>query len=239
MDFIGRISRKRKAAHALEKQAEIERLAEKLAQPTNASSQLNSLPTAIGLRDVANLRANSKLFAAYIGELTYNSKPQVRNVVGPARIGTKGRVCKQRDFSSPWFFYWATRLKFAPRLHRKLWEDAYIVQCLWERGCLEPGKSGLGFAVGMEALSSLFVSCGVSCGVSITATDLPADDERSQGWSLTHQHASNVEVLWKPQLVDREQFLDKCSFEFIDIPRLIDEAKKGLTGRPNGIRLKA
>lgn len=222
VDFFHRISRKQKAARAHRKQAEIERLAAILAQPTNANSQPNSAATAIGLRDVANLRANSKLFAAYIAELTYNSKIPAEAIDGPVRIQTKGRVCRQSDFSSPWFLYWAERLKFAPRLHRKLWEDAYVVQCLWERGCLEPGKTGLGFAVGMKSLPSLFVSCGAR----ITATDLSADDERSRGWSLTHQHASNLEVLWKPMLVDRETFLGNCSFEFVDmtgIPSKLDD----------------
>ena len=104
-------------------------------------------------------------------------------------------------------------MKFAPRLHRKLWEDAYVVQCLWERGCLEPGKSGLGFAVGVEALPSLFVSSGAR----ITATDLAADDERSHGWSVTHQHASTIEVLWKPDIVARDRFLENCSFEPVDM----------------------
>jgi hypothetical protein len=145
--------------------------------------------------------------------LRYDSRVSAAAPKKPGRIGTKGRVCKQIDFSSVWFLYWANRLKFAPRLHRKLWEDAYVVQCLWERGCLEPGKSGLGFAVGTEPLPSLFAGCGAL----ITATDLPSDDERSRGWRLTNQHASNVEALWKPQLVDRETFLRNCSFAFLDM----------------------
>ena len=211
MDFFERISRKRNAA-PIDEAAELARLAAELAQPTNASSQPNSLATAIALRDVANLRANSKLFASYIAELTYNSK-KAAEPAEPTRIDTKGRVCKQKDFSSSWFLYWAQRLKIAPRLHRKLWEDAYVVQCLWERGCLEPGKSGLGFAVGVEALPSLFVSSGAR----ITATDLAADDERSHGWSVTHQHASTIEVLWKPDIVARDRFLENCSFEPVDM----------------------
>ena len=160
--------------------AELERLATQLAQPTNASSQPNSSAVAVAVRNVPNLQANSKLIAAYIAELTYNSKNPTKVVGEPPRIGTQGRVCKQSDFSSSWFFHWTDRLKLAPRLHRKIWEDAYVAQCLWERGCLKPGKRGLGFAVGTEALPSLFASCGAS----IIATDLAADDERSRGWSL-------------------------------------------------------
>jgi Flp pilus assembly protein TadD/SAM-dependent methyltransferase len=212
-DRIDRISRDRITARALSEPAELERFAAELARPVNASSQPSSLATAIGLRDVANLRVNSKMLAAYVAELTYKSNIPAKAVDGPTRIGAGGRVCKQSDFSSSWFFYWADRLKFSPQLHRKLWEDAYVVQCLWERGCLEAGKTGLGFAVGTEALPSLFVGCGAR----ITATDLSADDERSRGWSLTHQHASNIEVLWKPHLVDRDEFLKNCSFEFVDM----------------------
>ncbi len=193
-NFLDRITRQLKAqARTPAELAALHRLAAELTRPTNARFQPSSLATAIALRDVANLRSNSKLFAAYLAELTYNSRVSSAAPDKPTRIRTKGRVCKQSDFSSPWFLYWANRLKIAPRLHRKLWEDAYVVQCLWERGCLRSGKNGLGFAVGTEPLASLFASFGAH----ITATDLSSDDERSHGWSLTHQHASNIEALWK------------------------------------------
>jgi SAM-dependent methyltransferase len=226
VNFLDRITGKRSGGNdANDELAELVRLhdlATQLTQRTNAHSQPSSLATAIALRDLANLRSNSKLLAAYLARQSY--VPQVLpDLNEPPRIGTKGRVCKQRDFSSPWFLYWTNRLKIAPRLHRKLWEDAYVVQCLWERGCLQPGKSGLGFAVGAEPLPSLFASFGAR----ITATDLSADDERSHGWSLTNQHASSIEALWKPQLVDRSEFLESCSFEFVDmtsIPSSLDGA---------------
>ncbi len=161
VNFLDRITRQQKAhARTQDETAALEQLATQLTRPTNASFQPSSLATAIALRDVANLRSNSKLFAAYLAELTYNSQIPAASVEPPTRTGTKGRVCKQSDFSSPWFLYWANRLKFAPRLHRKLWEDAYVVQCLWERDCLQPGKTGLGLAVGADSLPSLFVTLG-------------------------------------------------------------------------------
>ena len=195
------------------RRAKTERLAADLARLTNGSCQPSSLATAISLREIANLRANSKMFATYIADMTYNSQISAIAADKPNRIAAKGRVCKQSDFSAPWFLYWVKRLKAAPRLHRKLWEDAYVVQCLWERGCLRAGKTGLGFAVGMEPLPSLFASCGAR----ITATDLSPDDERSHGWSSTDQHASNIEALWKSQIVGRKKFFENCSFEFVDM----------------------
>jgi SAM-dependent methyltransferase len=193
---------------------ELEYLANELARLSNSTSQPNLLATAIDLRDMAHLRRNSKLFAAYIADLIYNTGSfALVDSKEPAFVDTKGRVCKQADFSSPWFLHWMGQLQVMPFLHRKLWEDAYVIQCLWERGCLAPEKRGLGFAVGMEALPSFFASCGVS----ITGTDLSPEDERSHDWRLTHQHASNIESLWKPYLIGREPFLERCAFKFVDM----------------------
>ena len=195
----------------------IGRLAKELARPTNSESQPNLLATAIGLRDIANLRVNSKMIAAYIADLTYNSKISIGDAIdGPTPLGTKGRVCRQVDFSAPWFLYWTRRLHIMPALHRKLWEDVYVIQCLWERNCLGPGKSGLGFAVGTEALPSFFASRGAH----VTATDLSPDDERSHGWSRTQQHASNIEALWKSNLIERDDFLQRCQFDFVDMSNI-------------------
>ena len=196
------------------KQEKLEQLAKSLTDKTDDSSRPNSLASAIAMRDIGNLRLNSKMLAAYVAEMTlgksWATSPQVES---PTRIGAAGRVCKQKDFSQPWFHYWIGQLGLAPTLHRKLWEDAYVIQCLWERGCLEPGKRGLGFAVGAEALPSLITKFGAE----VTATDLSHDDERSQGWSLTQQHASDLEGLWKPHLVDRETFFQRCHFEPVDM----------------------
>ena len=198
VNFLDRITRQQKAqARTHAELAALEQLAAQLTRPTNASFQPSSLATAIALRDVANLRSNSKLFAAYLAELTYNSEIPATSIEAPTRIGTKGRVCKQSDFSSPWFLYWANCLKFAPRLHRKLWEDAYVVQCLWERDCLQPGKAGLGLAVGAESLPSLFATLGVR----VTATDLSSDDVRSQGWSS--DASARVEHRFSLEAADR------------------------------------
>lgn len=98
-------------------------------------------------------------------------------------------LCRQEQLTSPAFRYWLGQLGLSTtRMHRKLWELAYVTQALHERGCLQPGKRGLGFAVGEEPLPAFFAEQGVE----VLATDLDADDSRSQAWRRTGQHLSNV-----------------------------------------------
>lgn len=99
-------------------------------------------------------------------------------------------LCMQRQLTSPAFRYWLRRMgRSTTQMHRKLWEQAYVTQALYERGCLAPGKRGLGFAVGEEPLPAFYASFGAE----ITATDLDAEDARAQAWRRSGQHLSNVD----------------------------------------------
>ncbi len=195
--------------------AELEHLARELTQLTTPEvSNPNLLATVIALRDISHLRSNAKLFASYIakieqGAMASNPSP----MDGPKRLGTKGRVCKQKDFTSSWFTFWTKEIMTQPILHRKLWETAYVAQCLWDRDCLGDGKRGLGFAVGREALPSLFTKYGAE----IVATDLSPSDPRSQAWNATNQHSDRLELLWKGDIIERGPFEEKCKFEFVDM----------------------
>jgi SAM-dependent methyltransferase len=195
--------------------AELEHLARELTQLTTPEvSHPNLLPTAIALRDISHLRSNSKLFATYVAKLeqpAIGSNPL--SIVGPEKLQTRGRVCKQDDFSSSWFIFWTKEIMAQPILHRKLWETAYVAQCLLDRDCLQGGKKGLGFAVGREALPSLFAKYGAE----VVATDLSPGDPRSQVWNATNQHSDRLEFLWKGAIIAREKFEEKCKFEFVDM----------------------
>ena len=96
----------------------------------------------------------------------------------PSRTGFGGRLCRQEDIESDWLRFWCGQMKLMPLYHRKLWEDCYAVQMLYERGMLAEGRRGIGFAVGDEWLPSFFASCGVD----VLATDLPAADPRARAW---------------------------------------------------------
>ena len=42
--------------------------------------------------------------------------------------------------NTDWYSRWCKELNEPARFHRKQWEYVYIMQALWERGCIEKGK---------------------------------------------------------------------------------------------------
>ncbi len=80
---------------------------------------------------------------------------------------------------------------------------------------LRSGRSGLGFAVGLEPLASVFASRGVT----VLGTDLATDES---GWGTTGEHAAAREALWKPELVDRDTFDRNVDFQPADMNNIED-----------------
>jgi hypothetical protein len=68
---------------------------------------------------------------------------------------------------------------------------------------------GLGFGVGTEKLPSLFASLGPR----ITATDAPV----GQNWDCTSDASDHKSRLFDPDIIDRESFDDRVSFEYCDM----------------------
>ena len=122
-------------------------------------------------------------------------------------------LCTHRELDSPVFRQWAAVLGEEWRPHRKLWELAYICETLQQRGMLAPGRRGLGFAVGMERLPSLFASRGCE----ILASDLPAEDERNRKWAESGQWAPSLEALNQYGLCPDDQFRNLVKFRPIDM----------------------
>jgi len=115
-----------------------------------------------------------------------------------------------RDFLHPRFAEFCKSCGLQPGLHRKIWEWAFIYEHLQRAEVLQPGKRGLGFGVGREMLPSLFASFGTT----ITATDSPEDEEH---WGDGGQHAAMKEMLFAPQLIDRDLFDERVHFEPCDM----------------------
>jgi len=128
-------------------------------------------------------------------------------------------VCRYEHFESDWYARWAGEIGYQIPVteedkysYRKIWEWAAVAETLSARGMLEPGRKGLGFAVGQEWLPGLFARRGVE----VLATDLPI--ELSDGrWSETGQHAETLEALFHPQHIDREAFERLVSFQPVDM----------------------
>lgn len=140
-------------------------------------------------------------------------------------------VCRYADFLQDWYKAKEADLKIRDiyRGHsatevdfvgRKFWEWCAIAQALEERDMLEPGRSGLGFAVGTEPLASYFASKGCR----ILATDLDTGKSNA-GWIERNEHAASLDAIYYPQLLDRRQFDRLVDFQFADMRTL-----EGLSG---------
>lgn len=124
------------------------------------------------------------------------------------------QACTREQVESPAFLYWAKRLHERPGgLHRKLWEWCFIVQALFERGMLAPGKKGLGFAVGTEQLAALFASTGCE----VLATDLDRASAQEAGWVDTNQHAAEFAQLNAKGLCPPDEFAERVQFRNVDM----------------------
>ena len=122
-------------------------------------------------------------------------------------------LCTAEQLDSPAFRHWLGEIGEVWRFHRKQWEFGYLMQALYERGCLGDGKRGLGFAVGQEALPSYFAAQGCT----IVATDLAATDSRAAGWAESGEWSSTVDVLNRRGLCDAVLFKKRVTFRPVDM----------------------
>lgn len=127
-----------------------------------------------------------------------------------------------KDFDSKWYKYWALKLKqtnagkgkFALKAN-KFWQNAVIVQVLYERGALEKNKKGIGFGVGQERLPALFASLGVQ----ITATDQDDTKEQATTWD-NGQLAHNLSSLNTNQICPEGLFDRNVNFRSVDMTKI-------------------
>jgi SAM-dependent methyltransferase len=135
-------------------------------------------------------------------------------------ITLKSEACTQRRIQSSAFRYWAMCLREKPAfLHRKLWEWCFITQALHERGMLDEGRQGLGFAVGNEPLSSLFAKLGCC----ITASDVDPESARRDGWIDTQQHATRASELNRRGICPDAAFRANVRFREVDMRAIPDD----------------
>ncbi len=168
-------------------------------------------------REAALLRWNVKALGSALAMQAYAAQQgRFAAPAAPVPAGLGSRACCQADIESPWLRHWCGRLGLAPLYHRKVWEDAWVVQMLWEAGMLAPGRRGLGFAVGTEAMPALFAAEGAE----ILATDLAAEDSKAQVWRDTTQHADGAAALYRPALLGREAFDARVRFRPVDMNAL-------------------
>lgn len=134
------------------------------------------------------------------------------------------KCCNEYDFKQNWFLEIKEKLGWkGKRLHRKLWEFAFISKVLEDRNMLMPGKKGIGFAVGEEPLPCYFASKGAE----IMATDLGLTHKTANLWVETGQNAGgDMNKLWKPQMISKREFDERVSYRDVDMNEIPEDIGK-------------
>lgn len=130
-----------------------------------------------------------------------------------ARVFDRSPLCRQSDFETGWFAWWAASLHEGLRYHRKLWEFVFIAQALQERRLLRLGARGLGFGVGQEPLPAYFAGRGCR----LVATDLEPEEAARIGWTETAQHAAGLAALQRPDLCPPGLLAERVAFRTVDM----------------------
>ena len=133
----------------------------------------------------------------------------------------KSELCKARDWQTEWYSRWCRELNEPARFHRKQWEYVYIMQALWERGCIEEGKRGLVFAVGSEPLPSIFANYGCD----IMATDISPEEGLARGWDSGDQLCLGIESLNKRGLCSRDTLEKHVKYQAVDMNNIPPDLK--------------
>ncbi len=131
----------------------------------------------------------------------------------------RSELCKAKDYKTDWFMHWCNQLGEKPNYHRKQWEFVYVMQALWERGCIEEDKNGLVFAVGTEPLPAMFASFGCN----ILATDIFPEKGIEMGWTNGNQLCFGLESLNTRQLCDEEAFARRVKYRPVDMNDIPDD----------------
>jgi SAM-dependent methyltransferase len=177
-------------------------------------------------REALLLRWNVKVLATEIARQRYAA-----GVAGlaaplpeqPVRIDLASRLCRQADIEADWLRHWCRALRMVPMYHRKVWEDCFVLQALWEAGMLAPGRRALGFAVGREWLPAYFAGTGIE----VLATDLHPEDTRARAWIDTGQHAPGSDPLFQPHLVSEADFARLVSHRAVDMAAIPSDLQRG------------
>ena len=123
-------------------------------------------------------------------------------------------TCSAGDMKNRQYVDFCEAAGVAKVFHRKHWEWAFITHHLQRLGAIGPGRRGIVFGVGTEALPSFFASKGAQ----IVATDAPPEIGEAKGWAATNQFIDSVEGLWREcNNIDRATFMQRVSYETCDM----------------------
>ena len=125
------------------------------------------------------------------------------------------QICTAEQFDEPDYDRWLATLKAGKQVHRKQWEQVYILRTLERYGMLEPGARGLGLGVKGEPVAAVLAAKGCS----VVATSFPA--ERHADEAMDHEGV--MAALRHPSLCPARTFDDAVVYLPADGDTLPDE----------------
>jgi len=197
--------------------AEFEKKLQALMALTDAQGHPNANALWQIAKDIEFIKLNIKVFGYEVARTLAESLP-VPGDTTPVKVGLGWRASTQADIASEWARHWLGQLKIPRIYHRKIWEFAYLLQVLFDNGCLEQGRRGLGFGCGVEPIPSYLASQGVR----VTVTDLPPDHPARSGWAGTNQYTTDLFASFIPNLVERSVFEEKVELKYVDMNDIPD-----------------
>jgi 2-polyprenyl-3-methyl-5-hydroxy-6-metoxy-1,4-benzoquinol methylase len=172
----------------------------------------------VAARDMGIIKLNVKHFGYQLARQLEGKLQGIDCSLEPRNHSLVSKPTTQADMESPWFAYWCKQLKIAPIYHRKIWEYAFVLQCLHEHGLLHEGINCMGFGCGEEPMASYFASRGMD----VLITDLDSEEALRQGWVETSQHAKSREAAFRADLISREHFDAKVRHQVVDMNAVPD-----------------
>lgn len=172
----------------------------------------NLSPEFLSVRDLPLLALNVKFFGYEMARKLAAELPPAPSA-WPGSVDLACKPATQADLSSPWAAWWCAQLKIPRLFHRKLWEYAYLLQALEEKGVMRIGARALGFGCGQEPLTSYFVSRGIETLV----TDLAPERSQELGWVRSGQHTSTLDSAFHEHLTTRAEFDRLARHRFVDM----------------------
>lgn len=185
---------------------------------TNAQHQPNTSAFNERLRDLPAVRWNVKALGADLAARHFGAVAASRQPVFHDAFASRWQPTRFNDYLQAWFQDTCANLRLAPILHRKIWEEVYVVNVLEQAGKLGPGHRGIVFGVGQERLPAYFAGLGTQ----VLATDLAPDVAAARDWIETSQHGS-LDRLHYPEYVQREVFETNVQFRHADMNDIADE----------------
>ncbi len=173
----------------------------------------------VAARDLGVMHLNIKHYGYHLARQLEGKLQGVDCASEPQQHNLVSKATTQDDMESAWFAYWCKQLKIAPIYHRKLWEYAFLLQCLHDQGLLREGVRAMGFGCGEEPMASYFASHGMD----VLVTDLDPVQVAGKGWAETQQHAKSIEMAFRSDLVSREVFDAKVKHQFVDMNAIPNE----------------